>query len=133
VDVEAARDFVRKHSRAVIGTHRRDGGMQLTPVLVGVDDEGLLEISTTEGTAKAGNVRRDPRVSLCVLLDGFFGGSVQIDGSASILSLPEAMEPLVAYYRRVAGREHPDWDDYRRAMQRDERCLLKVRIGRAVG
>jgi len=133
VELEQARDFVRRNSRAVVGTYRRDGRAQLTPVLTGVDDDGLLEISSREGTAKVRNLRRDPRVSLCVFTDRFFARWVQVDGSATILSLPEAMEPLVAYYRRVAGREHPDWDDYRRAMDRDRRCLIKVTIERAVG
>jgi PPOX class probable F420-dependent enzyme len=132
VDIERAREFVRANPRAVVGTYRRDGGVQLTPVVVGVDDDGRLEISTSERTAKARNVRRDPRVALCVVQDRFFGGSVQIEGRASILSLPEAMEPLVAYYRRLSG-EHPDWDDYRRAMAEERRCLLKIEIERAVG
>ena len=133
MDVDQVRDFVRGNSRAVVGTYRRDGRVQLTPVLVGVDDGGQLEISTREATAKAGNLRRDPRVSLCVFTNRFFGRWVQVDGSATILSLPEAMEPLVAYYRRVAGKEHPDWDDYRRAMERDRRCLIKISIERVVG
>ena len=61
---------------------------------------------------KVKNLRRDPRVSLCVLNDGFFGEWVQVDGTAEIVSLPEAMELLVEYYRSLAG-EHPDWDEYR--------------------
>ena len=132
MDETEAREFIRTNPRAVIGTYRRDGRAQLTPVLVGVDDDGLLEVSTTEATAKARNLRRDPRVTVCAFNDRFFGGSVLVQGSASILSLPDAMEPLVRYYRRLSG-EHPDWEDYRRAMVRDRRCLLKIRIEEAAG
>ena len=74
---------------------------------------------------KTANVRRDPRVYLCVMNDGFYGEWVQAEGTATVESLPGAMEGLVRYYRLVAG-EHPDWDDYRAAMQRDRRVLLRI-------
>jgi PPOX class probable F420-dependent enzyme len=132
MDVEQARDFARSNNRAVMATYRRDGTAQLTPVVVAVADDGRLAVSTAEDTAKARNVRRDPRVAVCLLTERFYGASVQVTGTASILSLPEAMEPLVEYYRRAAGKEHPDWDEYRKAMVRDRRCLLLIQIERAV-
>jgi PPOX class probable F420-dependent enzyme len=131
MEAEEAREFVRRNRRAVIGTYRPDGSMHLTPILAGVDDRGLIEISSREDTRKVKNLRTDPRTALCVLPESFFGRSVQIDGEASILSLPDATEPLVDYYRRVAGKEHPDWEEYRRAMQRERRCLIKIEIERA--
>ena len=76
---------------------------------------------------KTHNVRRDPRVSLCVFTDAFFGAWAQLDGTATVLSLPAAMEPLVDYYRRVAG-EHPNWDEYRTAMQQEHRVLLQITV-----
>jgi PPOX class probable F420-dependent enzyme len=115
----------------VLGTYRRDGRMQLSPVMVGVDAEGRIIISSTEFRAKTRNLRRDPRAALCVMKDRFFGGSLQIDGTAEIVSLPEAMELLVDYYRRVAGKEHPDWDDYRQAMGSERRCLIRISIERS--
>ena len=132
MDAERARQFVRDHPRAVLGTLRKDGRPQLTPVLVGVDDQGRLQISTRETAAKIHNLRRDPRASLCILEDRFFGRSVQIHGTAEIVSLPEAMELLVAYYRQLAG-EHPNWDEYREAMKKEQRCLLRITIEEAVG
>jgi hypothetical protein len=69
-------------------------------------------------------------VSLCVLSDEFYGPWIQVDGAATIVSLPEAMDGLVDYYRRLAG-EHPDWDDYRRAMEKERRVLVRVTIERA--
>ena len=65
-----------------------------------------------------------------MLNDGFYGDWVQLDGTAEILSLPDAMEPLVEYYRSLSG-EHPDWDDYRSAMDRDQRLLIRIRVERA--
>ena len=108
-----AREFVASNHRAVLITHRSSGGLQTSPVLVGVDDEGKVVISTREAAYKTRNLRRDPTAVLCVLSDDFFGRWMQIEGTAQIVSLPEAMAGLVDYYRRISG-EHPDWDDYRR-------------------
>ena len=89
-------------------------------------------IRTSEDTAKVRNLRRDPQATLCVMNDRFFGDWVQAEGTAEIVALPEAMDLLVDYYRRLAG-EHPDWDDYRAAMERDRRCLIRISIDRASG
>ncbi|MQA93394.1 MAG: TIGR03618 family F420-dependent PPOX class oxidoreductase [Streptosporangiales bacterium] len=130
MDLASARDFCRTHHRAVLATHRRDGLPQMSPVTVGVDAAGDIVISTRQAAVKARNLRRDPRASLVVMTDRFFGEWVQIEGTAEIIELPEAMEPLVDYYRSISG-EHPDWDDYRRAMERDERVLVKIKPLRA--
>ncbi|MFN2539714.1 MAG: PPOX class F420-dependent oxidoreductase [Mycobacteriales bacterium] len=127
MDISAALDFVRSHSHAVLATRRRDGTPQLSPVTVAVDDAGLVVISTREPAYKVKNVRRDPQVSLLVLSDAFFGEWVQLEGTVDVLPLPAAMEPLVDYYRQLSG-EHPDWDDYRAAMVREQRCLLRVTV-----
>lgn len=89
-----------------------------------------MVISSRETAVKVKNLRRDPRASLCVFSDGFYGDWVQLDGSASILALPDAMEPLVEYYRSLSG-EHPDWDEYRAAMTRDRRVLVRLTVERA--
>jgi PPOX class probable F420-dependent enzyme len=128
---DEARGFVAGNHRAVLITRRPGGGLQTSPVLVGVDDEGKVVISTREGASKTRNLRRAPRAVLCVLSDDFFGPWIRIEGTAEIVSLPEAMEGLVDYYRGISG-EHPDWDDYRQAMQRDRRVLVRVSID-AVG
>jgi PPOX class probable F420-dependent enzyme len=130
MDIDQAREYLRHHSRSVLATTRADGRPQLSPVNHGVDAAGRVLISTREPSFKARNIRRDPRVSLCALRDEFYGEWVQIDGRASILSLPEAMEVLVDLYRRIRG-EHPDWDDYREAMVRDQRCVVVIDIERA--
>jgi PPOX class probable F420-dependent enzyme len=132
VDIQHAREFVRSNHRTVLCTRRRDGGVQLSPVLSNADPEGRIEISSNEPRAKVRNIRRDPRVSLCVTNDRFFGSWVQMDGTAEVLSLPEALEPLVEYYRRLSG-EHEDWDEYRRSMVAEQRCLLKITLQRATG
>ena len=130
MDIDQARDFLRTHHRAVLATYRRDGRAQLSPVLAAVDADGFVVVSTPHASIKTHNVRRDPRVTLCILNDNFFGDWLYVDGPAAIVSLPDAMEPLIDYYRRTAG-EHPDWDDYRAAMVRDERVLLRITIERA--
>lgn len=130
MDVTRAQDFLRRNHRAVLATRRRDGSPQLSPVTCAVDDDGRAMISTRETAFKTKNLRRDPRASLCVFTDRFFGEWVQIDGTAEVVSLPEAMDLLIDYYRRAAG-EHPDWDDYRRAMKRERRVMVLVTIVRA--
>ena len=130
MDLEAARAYIREHHRGVIATIRQDGNPALCPVSVGVDDAGLVVISTRETAFKVKHVRRTGRASVCVLPDGFFGEWIYVEGPATIQSLPDAMEGLVAYYRDISG-EHPDWDDYRAAMVRDQRCLIRIEPTRA--
>lgn len=130
MDVQGAREFVRANHRAVLATRRRDGCPQMSPVTVGVDDEGYVVISSRETAMKVKNLQRDPHASLCVVNDGFFGEWAQVEGTAEIVSLPAAMDGLIDYYRQLSG-EHPDWDDYRAAMERDRRVLVRITIERA--
>ncbi|WP_113704569.1 PPOX class F420-dependent oxidoreductase [Nonomuraea lactucae] len=130
MDLDKARDFLHRNHRAVLLTRHADGRPQLSPVLVGVDAEGRIVISSRETAVKTRNARRDPRVSICAFTDAFFGGWVQVDGTAEIISLPDAMDHLISYYRDVSG-EHQDWDDYRAAMIRDRRVVLRVTPERA--
>jgi PPOX class probable F420-dependent enzyme len=130
MDLDRARDFIRKHHRAVMVTFHADGRPQTSPVTCGVDDAGHIIVSTRETAAKVRNLQRDPRAILCAFTDAFFGDWIQVEGEAEIVHLPEAMEPLVDYYRGVSG-EHPDWDDYRAAMERDRRVLVRVALTRA--
>jgi PPOX class probable F420-dependent enzyme len=130
MDLDAAREFLHAHHRAVLATFRRDGRPQLSPVLCVCDEKGRVLVSTRETAVKTRNLRRDPRVSLCVMTDGFFGTWVQVDGEAEIISLPDAMELLIDYYRRISG-EHADWDDYRSAMERERRVAVRVSLTRA--
>ncbi len=129
MDLDAARQFVRDNHSAVLVTYRRDGSLQTSPIAVGVDDAGRLVISSRETAYKVRNLRRDPRATLCVTKAGSWEW-VQVDGTATVVSLPEAMELLVDYYRGTVG-EHPDWDDYRSAMERERRVLVRVDIERA--
>ena len=130
MDLDEARDHVRRHSHAVLSTVRRDGTPQMSPVTATVDDAGRVVVSSRETAYKVRNLRRDPRAWLCVFPDAFYGPWVQVEGTVDVLSLPAALEPLVDYYRAVAG-EHDDWDDYRRAMVDEQRCLLRVELVRA--
>jgi PPOX class probable F420-dependent enzyme len=113
-----------------MATFRRDGRPQLSPVVSTVDAQGRVVVSTSATSAKAKNLTRDPRVCLCVFSNTFFGEWVQVEGSAELLTLPEAMEPLIDYYRRISG-EHPDWAQYRAAMHAEQRVLVRFTIDRA--
>jgi PPOX class probable F420-dependent enzyme len=130
MDLDHARDYIRDNHHAVLATTRADGRPQLSPVACGVDADGFVVVSTRETAYKTKNLLRDPRVSLCVFPDGFFGEWVQVDGTATVVRLPEALDGLVEYYRGVAG-EHPDWDDYRNAMVREHRVLVRIDLERA--
>lgn len=130
MDPQRVREFLRVHHHAVLATTRSDGRPQLSPVTAGVDDEGRILVSTRETAMKAKNLARDPRASLCVLNDGFFGEWMQAEGTAEIVRLPEAMDLLVDYYRRISG-EHPDWNEYRDAMRREQRVMARITITRA--
>jgi PPOX class probable F420-dependent enzyme len=131
-EIEDARRFIAENHRGVLATFRRDGRIQQSPVTAGVDDAGRVIISVTEDRAKARNARRDPRVSLCVFNDGFYGTWVQVEGSAQFADGPDRLDALVDYYRRLSG-EHPNWDEYRAAMLKDRRVLLRFEIERASG
>jgi PPOX class probable F420-dependent enzyme len=130
MDIDAALDFVRTQHNAVLSTLKADGTPQLSPVTAGVDDTGHVVISTRQTAYKVRNVRRDPRVWLCVLPGTFYGKWVQLEGTTEIVELPEAMNGLIGYYRSISG-EHPDWDDYRAAMEREKRVLLRIRVSKA--
>ena len=130
MDLDEARQFMRENHRAVLSTFRADGRPQLSPVAVGVDPEGRVVVSSRETAFKVKNLRRDPRASVCVVADNWYGGWLQADGTASIVSLPEAMDLLIGYYRGLAG-EHPDWDDYRAAMERERRVMVRIELERA--
>jgi PPOX class probable F420-dependent enzyme len=130
MDIAQALAVVKEQHRAVLATLRSDATPQMSPVLAVADDEGRLLISTRQGAMKIHNARRDPRVWLCVLPDEFFGRWVQIEGTAEIVEQPEALDLLVDYYRRAAG-EHSDWDEYRTAMIREKRVVLRISPTRA--
>ncbi|HXW35356.1 MAG TPA: PPOX class F420-dependent oxidoreductase [Acidimicrobiales bacterium] len=128
--VGEALDFARTHHRGVIATTRQDGSTQMSPVVAAVDGSGAVVVSTRETAMKTAHVRRTGRAALLLMSDTFFGPWIQVEGSAEVVSLPDAMDGLVAYYRSISG-EHPDWDDYRSSMERDRRVLLRITVERA--
>jgi PPOX class probable F420-dependent enzyme len=128
--LDEARAVIAEQHHVVLATLRRDGTPQMSPVLAAVDDEGRVMVSSRQTAFKVRNLRRDPRAWLCVLSDDFFGRWIQVGGRARIVELPAAMDGLVDYYRRISG-EHPDWDDYRSAMQRDARVLVQIELASA--
>ena len=130
MEIDEAIEYVRRNHHAVLATLKQDGSPQLSPVTAGVDGDGHVIISTRQTAYKVRHVRRNPRVWLCVFPDGFYGRWVQLEGTADIVELPEAMDGLIGYYRDISG-EHPDWDEYRAAMERDQRLLLRVSIAKA--
>ena len=129
VDREGLLEFLRPRHHAILMTTRKDGRPQASPNTCGVDGQGRIVISTYPERAKAANVRRDPRVSVCVLSDDFGGAWVQVDGTAEVIDLPDSVEPLVDYFRCISG-EHPNWDEYRQAMRDQGKSLIRITIDR---
>ncbi|GAA4616120.1 PPOX class F420-dependent oxidoreductase [Saccharopolyspora hordei] len=125
VDLAGLLDFVRPRHRAILITTRTDGRPQASPLTCGVDDAGRLVMSTYPERAKTRNAKRDPRVSVVVLSDDWNGPWVQVDGSAEVIDAPDSVEPLVEYFRTISG-EHPDWDEYRAAMVKQGKSLIRV-------
>lgn len=130
MDTGEALDFLREHHNGVLATIRSDGQPQLSPVTAAVDERGRVVVSSRETAYKVRNLRRRPYASYCGFTERFYGPWVQVEGPVELVPLPEAMDGLVAYYRSVSG-EHPDWDDYRRAMVRDRRLLIAITVERA--
>lgn len=126
---EELEDFLRDRHQAILLTYRASGGPQMSPVSCGLDAEGRVVISTYPERAKIKNLRRDPRASLCVLSEDFGDAWVQVDGTAEVLDIPDSIEPLVDYFRSISG-EHPDWDEYRDAMVKQGKSLIRVTIER---
>ncbi|WP_243795444.1 PPOX class F420-dependent oxidoreductase [Saccharopolyspora gloriosae] len=120
-------EFLRPRHHALLVTERGSGRPQISPVTCGVDSEGRIVISTYPERAKTSNARRAEQVSVCVLSDEFNGAWVQVDGRAEVIDQPESVEPLVEYFRSISG-EHPDWDEYREAMRKQGKSLIRVTI-----
>jgi PPOX class probable F420-dependent enzyme len=118
-------EFIRPRHHAIVITTRADGRPQASPVTCGVDEAGRIVIATYPERVKTRNARRDERVSVMFLSDDFGGPWVQVDGAAEVLDIPEAVEPLVDYYRSISG-EHSDWAEYREAMVKQGKSLLRV-------
>ena len=129
VDRDQMLEFVRPRHKGTLVTRRRDGSPQMSPVTCGVDDAGRVVVSTYPQRAKAANARRDPQVSILIHSDEWDGPYVQLDGTAEVIDMPDAVEPLVEYFRCISG-EHPDWDEYRDAMRAQNKSLVRITVER---
>jgi PPOX class probable F420-dependent enzyme len=125
VDRSGLAEFVAGRHQWVLSTTRADGRPQMSLVSGGMTDDGRLAVSTYPQRAKTANVRRNPDVSVLVMGDGFGDAWIQVDGAAEVIDMPEAIDGLVAYYRSISG-EHPDWDDYGRAMAEQGKSVILV-------
>jgi PPOX class probable F420-dependent enzyme len=130
MDLDEARAFLTENHRGILATRPPGGGVQQSPVIATIDAEGRAVISSRETAYKTRNLRADPWAQLCAFTDKFFGPWIFVEGSVEVVSLPDAMEPLIDYYKRFPG-ENPDWDDYRARMERERRVLLRLTIERA--
>lgn len=120
-------EFLRTRHKAIVVTRRGDGGDQTSPVTLGIDAEGRLLVSTYPERAKVSNIRKEPRVAMCVLSDDFDGPWVHVEGTAEVLDLPDALDPLCEYFRSISG-EHPDWDEYKEAMASQGKCVIRLTV-----
>jgi len=131
MDLERARAFILEHHRGVLATRRSGGGIRQSPIVAAVDDDDLIVISSRETAYKVRYLRADPWAQVCMFPDGFFGPWVWVEGRAAILSLPDAMEPLVDYRRRFTDAAALDWDAYRERMVQERRVLIRIHAERA--
>lgn len=127
VDRDGMLEFVRPRHHGILSTVRAGGRPQLSPVTMGVDSDGRVVVASYPERAKVANIRRRPNVSMCVLSDDFDGPWIRLDGTAEVVDLPEALDPLVEYFRSISG-EHPDWDEYREAMVAQGKVLVRIRV-----
>ena len=129
MDIKEAQKFLSEHHEGVLVTRKKDGGLQMSPVTPGIDNDGHVIISTRETAYKTRNIRRNPRVSLCVFTEAFVGPWLRLDGTASVQSLPKAMDPLIYWQRQIKG-EHPNWAEYQDKMNREKRVMVRIAIER---
>jgi PPOX class probable F420-dependent enzyme len=128
VDVDRAREFLQNHHWGILATRRKNGALQMSPVTVGLDSEGRAIVSSRETAYKVNNLRRDPRAALCAITSSFHGsGWVQVNGSAEIISLPQALDQLVYLQRQVYG-EHKSWPDFHERMAHEKRVVIRITI-----
>ena len=129
VDRDELLDFARTRHRLTLVTTKRDGRPQMSPVTGGIDAEGRIVVSTYPDRAKTRNLRRDPRATVLVHSDDWDGPWVQVDGTAEVLDMPsqEAEDGLVEYFRCISG-DHPDWDEYRQAMRKQGKSLIRITL-----
>ena len=130
MDLDDAREFMRTSHRCVLAARTPSGRLHQSPNLVAVDDEGRAIISSRETAYKVKYLRADPWVQLCVFTDAFFGKWIFVEGSADVLSLPEAMDSLIDYYKRFPD-DNPPWDEYRERMRKEQRVLIRITLERA--
>lgn len=128
MDLANAGEFLRNNHWGVLATRRKNGSLQMSPVTVGLDSAGRAVISSREGAYKVNNLRRDPRAALCAITTSFHGeGWVQINGSAKIISLPDALDTLIYLHRQAYG-EHKNWPEFHERMVREKRVIIRIDI-----
>ncbi len=128
IEIDKAKEFLTKHHWGILATRRKNGNLQMSPVTVGLDDQGRAIISSRETAYKVNNLRRDPRAALCAITSSFHGeGWVQINGNAEVISLPQALDTLV-YLQRQAYGEHKNWPEFHERMARERRVIIRINI-----
>jgi len=129
-DLQAITNFARGTIRSVLVTRRKDGGLQSSPMSCAADDEGYLLTATKAGNAKVRNLKRDPRITVCLFNEQWPGPWMHVDGEATITGLPEAMPLLQSYYARRG--QDTSTEEFRQRMQNENRVLIRVKPDRVV-
>jgi len=128
IEIDKAKEFLTKHHWGILATRRKNDNLQMSPVTVGLDDQGRAIISSRETAYKVNNLRRDPRAALCAITSSFHGeGWVQINGKAEVISLPQALDTL-DYLQRQAYGEHKNWPEFHERMARERRVIIRINI-----
>ncbi len=136
MELKTALDFIRSRQNGVLVTLKRDGRPQLSNITYALGADGVVRVSVTADRAKFVNLKRDPRASLYVSKEDFWGyvvidANVELSPAAADVN-DATVEELIVLYRDAAG-EHPDWDDYRAAMVNDHRVVVRLHPVHAYG
>ncbi len=130
-DLDAVKQFLSDTTRAILITHRKDGGIQSSPMAVIADDQGNVLLATRGATAKVRNLERNPKTALCLITERFLGPWISVEGTAEVERLPEALPVLADFYRR-RGNEDTSTDEWKNRMESEGRVLIRVRTERVI-
>ena len=126
---EKARAYLQELRFAVLATINQDGTPQLTTMWYLLEDEGSILMNTKVGRAKERNMRRDPRISICIE-DGY--DFITINGTVELIDDPEiAQHDIYRLSARYHGEEKAK-QQMREQFSKETRVSLRLKPERVI-